>query len=77
VEDALRYLKVPFDAKLTHKIMSEERGASLRLLYQMKLALDRHYQTNDLTVTNIKKTVLDGKVKNVKDLATSLPKIHK
>lgn len=32
---------------------------------------------NDMTVTNIKKTVLDGKVKNVKDLATSLPQIHK
>lgn len=32
---------------------------------------------NDLTVTNIKKSVLDTKVKNVKDLATSLPKIHK
>jgi hypothetical protein len=38
IEDALRKLKVRFDAKLIHNIMQEERGAALRLLYQLKLA---------------------------------------
>ena len=32
-------LKVRFDGKMTHAIMQEERGASLRLLYQVKLAI--------------------------------------
>ena len=41
VEDALRSLKVRFDGKLTHSIMQEERGAALRLLYQLKLAIQR------------------------------------
>jgi negative regulator of genetic competence, sporulation and motility len=56
IEDSLRYLKVPFDAKLSHQIMNEERGASLRLLYQLKLALDKHFAKGDLSVTNLKKT---------------------
>ena len=41
VEDALRHMKVRFDGKLTHNIMQEERGAALRLLYQMKLAIQK------------------------------------
>lgn len=32
-------LKVRFDGKMTHSIMQEERGAALRLLYQLKLAI--------------------------------------
>lgn len=43
VEDALRRIKVKFDAKLIYQIMNEERGASLRLLYQIKLAIDKHF----------------------------------
>lgn len=39
IEEALRSLRVRFDAKLTHNIMQEERGAALRLLYQLKLAI--------------------------------------
>ena len=39
IEDALRMLKVRFDGKMTHAIMQEERGAALRLLYQVKLAI--------------------------------------
>ena len=41
IEDALRHLKVRFDGKLTHNIMQEERGAALRLLYQLKLAIQK------------------------------------
>ena len=41
VEEALRKLKVRFDAKMIHNIMQEERGAALRLLYQLKLSCAR------------------------------------
>ena len=41
IEDALRHLKVRFDGKMTHNIMQEERGAALRLLYQLKLAIQK------------------------------------
>ena len=34
-------LKVRFDGKMTHSIMQEERGAALRLLYQLKLAIQK------------------------------------
>jgi len=30
---------VKFDAKLVNQIMNEERGAALRLLYQIKLGI--------------------------------------
>lgn len=56
--------------------MNEERGATLRLLYQLKIALERHLAKGDLTVTNLKQKVVDNKVKKVADLAISLPKIH-
>ena len=39
IEQALRDLKVKFDAKLINNIMNEERGAALRLLYQIKRAI--------------------------------------
>lgn len=54
VEEVLRHIGVKFDAKLIHMIMNEERGASLRLLYQIKLALDKHFSQSDITVTNLK-----------------------
>jgi len=77
IEDALRFLKVPFDAKLIHQIMNEEVGASMRLLYQMKICLDRHLTKSDMTVTGLKQKTLDNKVKKVQDLSHKLPAIHK
>jgi len=77
VEEVLRKLHVRFDAKLIHQIMNEERGASLRLLYQLKLALDKHFSAADLTVTNLKQKALDHKVKRVAELALKLPEIHR
>ena len=32
---------IRFDGKMTHNIMQEERGAALRLLYQLKLAIQK------------------------------------
>lgn len=64
MEAALRDLKIKFDAKLINNIMNEERGAALRLLYQIKRAI----QTRDgpppdaleaKTETGLKKSLLD------------------
>lgn len=57
--------------------MGEERGAALRLLYQLKLQLDKHFSQSDKGVTNLKKSVIDARVKQVKDLEKTLPRIHK
>lgn len=77
IETSLRQLRVSFDAKLMHQIMNEERGASLRLLYQIKLAVDKHFSETKTTVTGLRPTVVDKKVKMVADLATKLPHIGK
>mmetsp|Transcript_21955 Transcript_21955/g.34110 ORF Transcript_21955/g.34110 Transcript_21955/m.34110 type:complete len:119 (+) Transcript_21955:300-656(+) len=57
--------------------MNEERGAALRLLYQLKLGIERFYSSKDTTITGLKSGLVDEKVKYVEDLATKLPKIHK
>ena len=59
IEDALRFLKVRFDGKMTHNIMQEERGAALRLLYQLKLAIQRREgpppdTTEETTMTGLR-----------------------
>jgi len=77
IENSLRLLKVVFDAKLTHQIMNEERGASLRLLYQLKLGIERYFSNKNISVTGIQSSLIDEKVKLVKELAITLPKIHK
>ena len=57
--------------------MNEEVGASMRLLYQMKISLDRYLSKNDMTVTGLKQKTIDNKVKKVQDLSHKLPAIHK
>ena len=57
--------------------MNEEVGASMRLLYQMKISLDRYLSKNDMTVTGLKQKTVDNKVKKVQDLSHKLPAIHK
>ena len=59
IEDAMRALKVRFDGKMTHNIMQEERGAALRLLYQLKLAIQKREgpppdATEEQTMTGLK-----------------------
>lgn len=56
--------------------MNEERGASLRLLYQVKLALEKHFAKPDLTVTNLKQKTLDQRAKRTAELSLRLPEIH-
>ena len=77
VEEVLRQLKVPFDAKLIHQVMNEEKGAAMRLLKTIKLKLDQHFSDQNVTVTNLKKKVVDGKVQRVGELADKLPEIHR
>jgi len=57
--------------------MNEEVGASMRLLYQIKINLDRHLSSRDMTVTGLKQKTIDNKVKKVQDLSMKLPAIHK
>ena len=60
IEDAMRMLKVRFDGKMTHSIMQEERGAALRLLFQLKLAITKRQgpqafnSTQSVTVTGLR-----------------------
>ena len=49
----------------------------MRLLYQMKISLDRYLSKNDMTVTGLKQKTIDNKVKKVQDLSHKLPAIHK
>jgi hypothetical protein len=57
--------------------MNEERGAAMKLLYQLRIALEKYFANDGLSVTNLKQSVVDSKVKKVADLALTLPSIHK
>jgi hypothetical protein len=46
-------LGVKYDAKLINQVMQEERGAALRLLYQLKLGLERSYGEPQLSTTGL------------------------
>lgn len=59
VEAVLRQLKIKFDAKLINQIMNEERGAALRLLFQIKLAIEKLENPDPMSMTNIPKTKVD------------------
>ena len=77
VEAALRSLKVKFDGKLIHQIMQEERGAALRLLYQLKLAIEKTelggIDPNKMTMTGLKPDLVNKKLEETLNLKVSLP----
>ena len=50
LEPTLRNLKIKFDSKMVDKIMKQERGISLRLLYQLKMVLEKVYPPTDISV---------------------------
>ena len=50
LEPTLRNLNIKFDSKLVDRIMKRERGLALRLLYQLKMCLDKVYPTTDIAV---------------------------
>lgn len=57
--------------------MNEERGAALRLLYQLKLSLDRYFSKKTKTVTGLRPSTVDSKIKRVSELTRSLTANHK
>ena len=54
--------------------MNEDRGAALRLLYQLKLALDKHFTTDNKGVTNLKKSFIDKKYQKSQEFMHTLKK---
>ena len=57
LEPTLRNLNIKFDSRLVDKIMKKERGYALRLLYQLKMVLEKVYPPTDIAI--VRKT---GKV---------------
>ena len=56
VERGLRLLKIKFESKLINQIMDEERGAALRLLFQIKLKQEEFMNPN-MTMTGLNKGI--------------------
>jgi len=50
IQPTLRNLNITFDSKLIDSITKGERGAALRLLYQLKMALEKVYPPTDVSV---------------------------
>ena len=50
LEPTLRNLRIKFDSKMVDKIMKQERGHALRLLYQLKMMLEKVYPPTDIAV---------------------------
>jgi len=73
----LRDIKVKFDGKMIHQIMNEELGASLRLLYQIKLGIEKAnidgLQADSMTMTNLKPQIVNKKLEETLNLKTTLP----
>jgi hypothetical protein len=57
--------------------MNEENGAALKLLYQLKLSLERHLTKKTKTVTGLRPSTVDSKSKRVSELSKSLSLNHK
>ena len=57
--------------------MNEERGAAIRLLYQIKLSIERHHQKGKRTVTGLRPSTVENRMRKVSDLTKSLPKLSK
>lgn len=50
LEPTLRNLNIKFDSRLVDKIMKQERGYALRLLYQIKMILEKVYPPTDIAI---------------------------
>jgi hypothetical protein len=48
LEPTLRNLKIQFNSQQVDKIMKRERGVALRLLYQLKMMLEKVYTPTDV-----------------------------
>jgi hypothetical protein len=54
-------MKLKFESKLINQVMDEERGAALRLLFQIKLNRDEAF--SQMTMTGLKSTMVDTRMK--------------
>lgn len=52
-------MKLKFDSKLINSVMDEEKGAALRLLFQIRI--NRENNVNGLTMTGLKPQILQKK----------------
>ena len=50
LEPTLRNLNIKFDSQQVDKIMKQERGYALRLLYQLKMILEKVYPPTDIAI---------------------------
>lgn len=72
LEPTLRSLGVQFNSKTVEQIMSRERGQSLRLLYQLKMVLEKVYPPADISI--VAKTGTFGDNQPAQRIAMSKPK---
>ena len=54
----MRNLNIKFDSQSVDKIMKKERGFALRMLYQLKMILEKVYPPTDITI--LRKTGKNG-----------------
>ena len=54
LDPTLRNLKIKFDSNMIDKIMKQERGQALRLLYQLKMIMEKVFPPTDISI--VKKT---------------------
>jgi hypothetical protein len=50
LEPTLRALKISFNSKTVEQVMRGERGLALRLLYQIKMVLEKVYPPTDISI---------------------------
>ena len=60
LEPTLRNLKIQFNSQFVDKIMKRERGVALRLLYQLKMMLEKVYTPTDVQVLKATGQFADG-----------------
>jgi len=60
LEPTLRNLKIKFDSQQVDRIMKKERGVALRLLYQLKMMLEKVYTPTDVQVLKATGQFADG-----------------
>ena len=72
LEPTLRSLHVQFNSKTVERIMTKERGQALRLLYQLKMVLEKVYPPADISI--VAKTGTFGDNQPAQRIAHSKPK---
>jgi hypothetical protein len=72
LEPTLRTLHLQFNSKTVEKIMKKERGQALRLLYQIKIVLEKVYPPADISI--VAKTGTFGDNQPAQKIAHSKPK---